>query len=542
MSKVTKNSLAVKFAIPLCAFTVVALLTGGFVLQEVAQNSTNQQVAIAKEALKLEQDAAHERAYQRLLAKADIIGEFLATTAPPLLEASDYQTIRRYQKLAAADPDIRYSAYLNPQGKPILESAIPRTKINIIEKSYEIKSRGDVIGSVLLGISQDSVNNDIAQSTQRIDNEVDKVQQTGEDTVDQFLVMMMIGIVVASLVLVGGFMLLFRQLVIKPTRETTDRIRDLTAGGGDLTIRLPTTQDGEIGELRSAVNDFIGELQNMITAIVTDVEQLATQAAQMRTSGNELSTAADTQRIEASQVATSVNEMSASVHEVARNSNAAADATEEATRQANHGRDLVNETVTTMRELASEVENASEVIQQLAHNSHDIGSVLDVIRGIAEQTNLLALNAAIEAARAGEQGRGFAVVADEVRTLASRTQRSTEEIHDMIERIQSSANNAVSVMTNGCTQAQHTVEKATAADNALQEIGHTIESINNMNAQIATAAVEQSTVAEEINVNIDSINSSCEKTAAGATEVATASDELSRLSTHLQKLVAQFKV
>ncbi|WP_455208599.1 methyl-accepting chemotaxis protein [Kaarinaea lacus] len=508
----------------------------------MASNSTTSQVSIAEEALKSEQYAAQNRAYHRLLSKADIIGEFLAKTAPALIQASDFETIREYQKMAAADEDIRYSAYLNPKGEPLLEYALPENKINIIEKSYDIIWRGETLGSVLLGISREGVDSLIAESDERIGTEVQKVKQTGDRAISQFVLVISVGISVVSLILAVGFFIMFRIFVIRPTRETTERIRDLAAGGGDLTIRLPVNQNDELGDLRMAVNDFIEHLQSMITNIVTEVEQLAAQSTQLRSSGNDLSVAADTQRLESSQVATSVNEMSASVHEVARSSNSAADATKEATAQAGHGRTLVNETVTTIRELATEVEDASLVIQQLARDSHDIGSVLDVIKGIAEQTNLLALNAAIEAARAGEQGRGFAVVADEVRTLASRTQQSTQEIHAMIERIQTSANNAVMAMDKGCEQAQRTVEKAAEADSALQEIRRTIESINAMNSQIATAAVQQSAVAEEININIDSINSSCEKTAAGSMHVATASEQLSELSSRLQNLVAQFKV
>ncbi|WP_455222855.1 methyl-accepting chemotaxis protein [Kaarinaea lacus] len=542
LHKLFNSKLTLKFIAPIFGFAIVALMTEGYVLTNVASNSTSEQVAIAEEALKAEQNAAQNRAYHRLLSKADIIGEFLAKTAPALIQSSDFDTIREYQKMAAADEDIRYSAYLNPKGEPILEYTLPDNKINIIEKSYQITWRGETLGSVLLGISREGVDNLIAESDERIGTEVKKVKDTGDRAISKFAMVLTVGIIVVSLILAVGFIVMFKAFVIRPTRETTERIRDLAAGGGDLTIRLPVNQDDELGELRMAVNDFIAHLHSMITNIVTEVEQLAAQSTQLRSSGNELSIAADTQRIESSQVATSVNEMSASVHEVARNSNSAADATREATEQASYGRTLVNETVNTIRELATEVEDASVVIQQLARDSHDIGSVLDVIKGVAEQTNLLALNAAIEAARAGEQGRGFAVVADEVRTLASRTQQSTQEIHEMIERIQTSANNAVTAMDKGCSQAQRTVEKATEADNALLEIRRTIESINAMNAQIATAAVQQSAVAEEININIDSINSSCEKTADGSTHVATASEQLSELSTRLQNLVTQFKV
>jgi len=537
-----KSKLTLKFITPICGFALVALVVGGYVLTQVASNSTGTQITIAEEALKAEQGAAQNRAYHRLLSKADIIGEFLAKTAPALIQASDFDTIREYQKMAAADEDIRYSAYLDPKGKPLLEYTIPDSKINLMEKSYEITWRGETLGSVLLGISREGVDNLIAESDARIEKEVKKVKDTGDEATHKFIVVLSVGIVVVSLILAAGFVIMFNALVIRPTRETTERIRDLAAGGGDLTIRLPVKQDDELGELGMAVNDFITQLHSMITNIVTEVEQLAAQSTQLRSSGNALSMVADTQRLESSQVATSVTEMSASVHEVARNSNSAADATQEATEQASYGRTLVNETAQTIRELAKEVEDASMVIQQLAKDSHDIGSVLDVIKGIAEQTNLLALNAAIEAARAGEQGRGFAVVADEVRTLASRTQQSTQEIHKMIERIQTSANNAVTAMDKGCNQAQRTVEKATEADNALQEIRRTIESINAMNAQIATAAVQQSAVAEEININIESINSSSEKTATGSTHVAAASEQLSESSVRLQNLVTQFKV
>ena len=542
ISKLVTSNLTVKFITPICGFTIVSLILGGLILLDVSRDSTNSQVEIAEKALKSEQSAAQNRAYHRLLAKADVIGEFLAKTAPALIQASDFDTIRDYQKIAAADSDIRYSAYLQANGEPLLGATIPENKVNIIEKSYEINVNGENLGSVLLGISREGVDNLISESDKRIEQEVTKVKSAGDIAINKYVWLMTGALVMTTLVLAAGVFFLFKILVVRPTVETTKRIHELATGGGDLTARLPINQNDEIGNLRQSVNDFIQHLQNMITIIVVDVEKLAVESSQLRASGNELSQVADTQSDESNQVATSVTEMSASVHEVARNSNAAADKTEHATKLASNGRVIVDETASTIRKLASEVEDAAVVIKQLANDSNDIGSVLDVIRGIAEQTNLLALNAAIEAARAGEQGRGFAVVADEVRTLASRTQQSTQEIQDMIQRVQTSATNAVDAMDTGCTQAQLTVEKAAEADNALQEIGQTIEAINSMNSQIATAAVEQTAVSEEINRNIESINSSSEKTARGATQVASASDQLSELSSRLKDLVSQFKV
>lgn len=210
-------------------------------------------------------------------------------------------------------------------------------------------------------------------------------------------------------------------------------------------------------------------------------------------------------------------------------------------KQTQDGRNVMQHTLKTIEALAQEVENSAQVISRLSEDSTQIGSVLDVIRGIAEQTNLLALNAAIEAARAGDQGRGFAVVADEVRTLASRTQASTLEIQSMIERLQTDASNAVKAMQQGQVQAQQGLSQAAQAENALQTISQSVTRINDMNIQIATAAEEQSSVAEEINRNIVNISQSADATAEGAKQTASAGDELAKLAARLQNLVGQFK-
>ena len=248
------------------------------------------------------------------------------------------------------------------------------------------------------------------------------------------------------------------------------------------------------------------------------------------------------QQSETSQVVTAMNEMTATVQEVARHATEAASAANKADHASVEGKKVVLSTMNAIEALSSEVHSAANVISQLEKDSENIGTVLDVIKGIAEQTNLLALNAAIEAARAGEQGRGFAVVADEVRTLASRTQQSTQEIQAMIENLQVGAQTAVKVMDESRAKAESSVSQAAKAGGSLEDITHSVSLINDMNTQIATAAEEQSAVAEEINRNIVNISEIVDRTADGANQTSIASEELASLAAQLQQLVNQFKV
>jgi aerotaxis receptor len=246
------------------------------------------------------------------------------------------------------------------------------------------------------------------------------------------------------------------------------------------------------------------------------------------------------QQSETDQVATAITEMAASVQEVARNAQNTADAADKADAEARAGRQVVADTGTAIGRLAAEVEKASGVIQQLETRSSEITSVLDVIRGIAEQTNLLALNAAIEAARAGEQGRGFAVVADEVRTLASRTQQSTQEIQSMIEKLQDGARSAVKVMTLSREQADSSVEQARHAAASLENITRSVSVITDMSAQIATAVEEQSAVGEEINRNVVSIRHISDANADTGAQSEQAAQNVAQLALSLQQLATQF--
>jgi methyl-accepting chemotaxis protein len=315
-----------------------------------------------------------------------------------------------------------------------------------------------------------------------------------------------------------------------------------TMAQGDLTQDIKMEGKDEYAWMAWEYTCARKSFKEMIENIIANAAPLASAAEELSAITEQSNNGVMRQQGEIEQVATAMNQMSATVTEVSRNANSAATAAQEADERSNEGCDVVNTTVQTINNLASEVERTSEVIENLKEDSVSIGTVLDVIRDIAEQTNLLALNAAIEAARAGEQGRGFAVVADEVRTLASRTQQSTREINDMIERLQNGANQAVSVMEMGRTKAEESVVQAAKAGEALSAITGVVDNIKNMNIQIASAAEEQSATAEEINRNIVNISEVAQETAGGSQQTASASDELARLASDLQSQVSKFKV
>lgn len=325
-------------------------------------------------------------------------------------------------------------------------------------------------------------------------------------------------------------------------RRSTAMLSDIADGDGDLTQRLEVTSNDEVGDLAKSFNRFVEKMQGLIGEVAGAAGHVAAAAEQLSATSGETNGHVRSQRAETEQLATAMNEMSTSVQEVARNAAEAAGAAGDSDREATTGREVVHATIGSIESLANGVEQAAGVIQKLGTQSEEIGRVLDVIRGIAEQTNLLALNAAIEAARAGEQGRGFAVVADEVRTLAQRTQGSTLEIQEMIERLRGSTTEAVGAMDKSRAQAGDSVEQAAKAGASLEAIAQAVTRINEMNELIASAAEEQSSVAEEINRNVITINETTERSAQGVEQTAAAGEQLSRLAAELQTRVGQFRV
>ena len=319
-------------------------------------------------------------------------------------------------------------------------------------------------------------------------------------------------------------------------------LKDIAQENGDLTVRINTQSEDEIGELVYWFNQFMDKLQGVVKDVVEASLPLSNLAQNLRGLTEETQRTIDVQQRSAQDAKHAVDTMSGSVEGVAHSAAQAASDANEATEAAGEGRQIVQQTVSSIQQLADNVRETADVIGRLESDSNKVGSVLDVIKGIAEQTNLLALNAAIEAARAGEQGRGFAVVADEVRTLASRTQQSTEEIQSTIEQLQSAAHSAVEVMSRGTEQATTSVDTANKAGSSLETITSTIGRINNMNEQIAHNTEDQRMVAVDIVKHVDEIHERTEKTAQSSGQLGTMCNELADLAQHLESIAKQFRV
>jgi methyl-accepting chemotaxis protein len=330
--------------------------------------------------------------------------------------------------------------------------------------------------------------------------------------------------------------------IIGPIAATNRILKDIAEGQGDLTKRVDVKSSDEIGELGGYFNAFISKLQGIIKHIVESAIQVSQAAEQLSQVTSDTSKGINRQNSETVQVATAMTEMTSTVDEVSRNSQRASDAAIHADKQAKLGNQTVYTTIKTINELATEVEKSAQALGKLKGDSENITAVLDVIKNIADQTNLLALNAAIEAARAGEQGRGFAVVADEVRTLAQRTQNSTAEIENLISALQQGTESAVSAMEQNRTKTMTTVEHAGKAGELLQDIAESVSTIADMNSQIAVASEEQSTVTQDINSSIVNIQNISEQTSVGAMQTSKSSQQLLILGNHFRQLVEQFQV
>lgn len=346
------------------------------------------------------------------------------------------------------------------------------------------------------------------------------------------------GIIIFMVFLVVGII----RSITTPLRNVVDSLKNISSGDGDLTQELVCNSNDEIGELSNNFNEFVSKLRTMIRHLLESANTLQQSAGELGKAAHATLSVSQRQLQETEQIATSMNEVTYAVQEVARNAEQAAAEVNSATQQADTGQQSIHNNLQQNDLLSGTITHAVSVISSLADESTKIGSVLEVINTIAEQTNLLALNAAIEAARAGEQGRGFAVVADEVRLLAQRTQQSTEEVQVMIDSLQKNSQAAVGVIEQSSHASELAVEQANLASTNLERIAEALAKLNDLNASIASSSLQQSHVAEEINENINRVAGLAQESTASAEQSSRSSENLERLAGELNTLLSQFRV
>lgn len=354
------------------------------------------------------------------------------------------------------------------------------------------------------------------------------------------LLMLSVLSIVIMVLLIAISTYIYRSMMtpLSHMQETIERISE----SSDLTLTLHTEGKNELGTISRSFNTMIAQVREMVSQISSATNRLANAATDMTNVSVETKSSINTQRAEIEQVSAAMNEMAATSQEISRNAEQADTDARNTKDKAQLGSTIVNQAVIATNALVTDVQSVSGKIKTLESDSENIGSIIDVIKSVAEQTNLLALNAAIEAARAGDQGRGFAVVADEVRTLAQRTQVSTQEIQEAIERLQSGISDAVTAMDEGQEKAEITGAKATEAGRALEDISTAVLSITDMNALISSASNEQASVSEEINQSLINLHNASNTSSHSAEKISLSSAELNALSNELKAMITKFRV
>ncbi len=488
-----------------------------------------------------------ERVRQKIITDSKTITSITGTTVASALDFSDLNFAHNALKSLKANPNIRevvvYYSNKNPfawyqwngdineklrlgsvGNLPASMPTFPKeTQITIQDNTLQIfepiLSQKEAVGYIYLKLDLSEVSDAIA-----------------------YLYKITFFICLCIAILSIGLALMIQKTITLPIKHIVVALQGIAQGEGDLSQRLCVNNKDELGEFAHWFNIFIEKIQLLVIKFKESADQLSLSSIELKESSQETNEAVTKQNTELEMIASAIHQMSSTVHEVEKNISSSTKDTEEADNQANLGNTIVSETMESISILADDIDAASTIIMKVKENSDNIGTVLDVIKGIAEQTNLLALNAAIEAARAGEQGRGFAVVADEVRSLASRTQQSTTEIHEMIDSLQKGVKEAVQHMNKGQSQARFSVIKAEKASLSLTAITQAVSIIKDTSLQIASASTQQTHVTEEISRNIVNISQFAANNSEDSKEMFDKSLQLNLLSSNMLILIAQFKV
>lgn len=487
-----------------------------------------------------------EETLGRLETKARVLGSSLKAHSSLFFASAMFEDMRRAERkfLVERDPQ-SVKSYLEDAKRmqgPLKSVAISAEEKEQITKALE--SYADEFQNVVKTIeSSEQLSQDMVTTARRAIESADSLRevQVAKMESDRKQATTLIFGATGIAVLLG---ILMAYLI---TRAITSPINHAVAiasevASGNLSVRIDNNRTDEIGRLMAALATMVSGLRELVRSIESGATNIAASAEELSTVTSQTSDGINRQKQETDQVAAAMNEMTATVADIARNAEQAFTVASDAANQATEGEHEVRETVSQVNNLAQEVRQSMEIIQGLQKETANIGTVLDVIKSVAEQTNLLALNAAIEAARAGEQGRGFAVVADEVRSLAQRTQSSAQEIETLVSSLQSSAGHSVFAMESSATLASDTLKRATATGTSIERITRSVEEIKQYNNQIATASEQQTSVAEEINQNITSIRDVTDQSAASSNQTASSSSELAKLGSELQTLVSRFRL